>query len=220
MEYRRTYSAARRTRSAFLTALLVVGAALVVALGYRSLAPSPSAATLWTGDPSPSASSVAAEPLDPPRAAPPQTDRGVSRGGGAFDDGSPAVANLDADLLVALRLAEADAAGDGVRFTVNSGWRSPEHQEQLFREAVAKYGSEAEAARWVAPPATSAHVSGDAVDIGPSGAAEWLSEHGPWYGLCQIYENEPWHFELRPDAAGQGCPPMYADAAHDPRMRR
>ena len=31
-----------------------------------------------------------------------------------------------------------------------------------------KYGSEAEAARWVATPDTSAHVSGDAVDIGPS----------------------------------------------------
>ena len=32
-----------------------------------------------------------------------------------------------------------------------------------------------EAARWVATPNTSAHVSGDAVDIGPSGAAAWLS---------------------------------------------
>ena len=64
-----------------------------------------------------------------------------------------------------------------------------------------KYGSEAEAARWVATPDTSAHVSGDAVDIGPSAAAAWLSEHGAAYGLCQIYGNEPWHYELRPDAA-------------------
>ena len=66
-------------------------------------------------------------------------------------------------------------------------------------EAVSKYGSEAEAARWVATPNTSAHVSGDAVDIGPSGAAAWLSEHGAAYGLCQIYGNEPWHYELRPE---------------------
>jgi len=72
----------------------------------------------------------------------------------------------------------------------------------------------------VAAPSTSAHVSGDAVDIGPSDAAAWLSRHGAEYGLCQIYGNEPWHYELRRDAAAHGCPAMYADAAHDPRMRR
>ena len=76
----------------------------------------------------------------------------------------------------------------------------PEHQEQLLREAIAEYGSEAEARRWVATPETSAHVSGDAVDIGPSEAAAWLSGHGARYGLCQIYGNEPWHYELRPEA--------------------
>ena len=99
-----------------------------------------------------------------------------------------------------------DAADDGVEFVVDSGWRSPAYQEQLLREAVSKYGSEAEAARWVATPNTSAHVSGDAVDIGPSGAAAWLSEHGAAYGLCQIYGNEPWHYELRPEAVDHGCP--------------
>ena len=87
-------------------------------------------------------------------------------------------------------------------------------------EAVSKYGSEAEAARWVATPDTSAHVSGDAVDIGPSDATAWLSEHGAEYGLCQIYGNEPWHYELRPEAVDHGCPPMYADPTHDPRMQR
>jgi zinc D-Ala-D-Ala carboxypeptidase len=50
----------------------------------------------------------------------------------------------------------------------------------------------------VATPDKSAHVSGDAVDIGPSGAAAWLSERGAEYGLCQTYGNEPWHYELRP----------------------
>src|SRR5439155_1280350 len=98
-----------------------------------------------------------------------------------------------------------DAADGGVRFLVDSGWRSPAYQEHLFREAVAKYGSEAEAARWVATPDTSAHVSGDAVDLG-AGAASWLSAHGAAYGLCQIYGNEPWHYELRPEANAHGCP--------------
>ena len=136
-----------------------------------------------------------------------------------FDDELPGVANLDADLLGALRRAATDAAADGVEFHVDSGWRSPEYQERLLREAVAKYGSEAEAARWVATPGTSAHVSGDAVDIGPS-EAEWLSEHGAGYALCPVYRNEPWHYELRPEAGDHGCPPVYADPTHDPRMQR
>jgi len=135
-----------------------------------------------------------------------------------FDDHYPGVANLDPDLLRALREAATDAADDGVEFYVNSGWRSPEYQNQLLREAVSKYGSEEEAARWVATPNTSAHVSGDAVDIGPSDARMWLSEHGAEYGLCQIYRNEPWHYELRPEAIDHGCPRMYADPTQDPRM--
>ena len=83
-----------------------------------------------------------------------------------------------------------------------------------------KYGSEREAARWVATPSTSAHVSGDAVDIGPVGATAWLAEHGAAYGLCRVYGNEPWHYELRPEAIAHGCPPMYADPTQDPRMQQ
>jgi zinc D-Ala-D-Ala carboxypeptidase len=63
-------------------------------------------------------------------------------------------------------------------------------------------------------------VSGDAVDIGPSDATAWLSEHGAEYGLCQIYGNERWHYELRSEAVDQGCPAMYADPTDDPRMQR
>jgi hypothetical protein len=152
---------------------------------------------------------------------------GLGAAGGAipdgttvFDDGVPGVAHLNADLLGAVRRAATDAAGDGIRFTVDSGWRSPEYQEHLLREAIAKYGSEAEATRWVATPTTSAHVKGDAVDIGPASAASWLSEHGAAYGLCQIYDNEPWHYELRPEAIAHGCPARYPDPTHDPRMQR
>ena len=149
-----------------------------------------------------------------------EADGDVPDGVTVFDDGIPAVANLDADLLGALRQAATDAAGDGVEFQVNSGWRSADYQNQLLREAVSKYGSEAEAARWVATPKTSAHVSGDAVDIGPLDASAWLAEHGAEYGLCRIYGNEPWHYELRPEATADGCPPMYADPTQDPRMHQ
>ena len=136
-----------------------------------------------------------------------------------FDDGYPGVANLDSNLLHVLRDAATDAADNGIEFHVNSGWRSPEYQNQLLREAVSEYGSEEEAARWVATADTSAHVSGNAVDIGPFDATAWLSEHGAEYGLCQIYDNESWHYELRPEAIDRGCPPMYADPTHDPRMQ-
>ncbi len=104
-------------------------------------------------------------------------------------------------------------------FRVNSGWRSPRYQSGLLRDAVVKYGSAAEAARWVATPATSPHVAAVAVDLGFDARA-WLSEHGAAYGLCRIYANEPWHFELRPEAQDRGCPPLYPDPTNDPRMRR
>ena len=149
-----------------------------------------------------------------------EADGAVPDGTTVFDDGVPGVANLDPGLLGALRQAAADAADDGVEFFVDSGWRSPAYQEQLLNEAVSTYGSRAKAARWVATPNTSPHVSGDAVDVGPVAAAAWLSEHGAAYGLCRIYGNEPWHYELRRQAVGRGCPPTDADPTHDPRMQR
>jgi zinc D-Ala-D-Ala carboxypeptidase len=201
-------TAARRTRSTALAAAVVVGAALFAVLGYQSLA---------------SSSSSGASPVDilhDDHGRPGEADGAVPDGLTVFDDEYPAVANLDPALLGALRQAATDAAGDGVELFVNSGWRSLEYQEQLLEEAISKYGSEQEAARWVASPTTSAHVSGDAVDIGPSDAAAWLSEHGAEYGLCQTYGNEPWHYELSPEATDHGCPRMYADPAHDPRMQQ
>jgi LAS superfamily LD-carboxypeptidase LdcB len=136
-----------------------------------------------------------------------------------FDEETPAVGRLDPDLLDALRRTATDAEADGVGLGVNSGWRSPEYQRQLWQDAVVEHGSQEDAARWVATVETSAHVSGDAVDIGPVDAAAWLSEHGAAHGLCQIYRNEPWHYELRPEAVDDGCPPMYADPTEDPRMQ-
>lgn len=147
-------------------------------------------------------------------------DGAIPDGTTVFDDAVPGVAKLHSDLLGAVRRAATDATGDGIRFTVDSGWRSPEYQERLLREAISKHGSEAEATRWVATPTTSAHVKGDAVDIGPANAASWLSEHGAAYGLCQIYDNEPWHYEVRPEAIAHGCPASYPDPTHDPRMQR
>jgi D-alanyl-D-alanine carboxypeptidase len=226
---KRARTTTRRIPRILVACLLVVIAAIAAALGYQSLAPSSST----TASPSDvlrhaAPSRKSSRPLLPGmmssrldhRGALGEADGTVPDGTTVFADEVPGVANLDPALLGALRRAATDAADDGVEFYVNSGWRSPEYEEQLLHEAVSKYGSEAEAARWVATPNTSAHVSGDAVDIGPFDATAWLSEHGAEYGLCQVYSNEPWHYELRSEASAHGCPPMYADPTHDPRMQQ
>lgn len=141
-------------------------------------------------------------------------------GATVFDGQYAGIADLGSELLAALHAAATDAAEDGVTLHVNSGWRSAGYQDQLLRDAVAEHGSEAEAARWVATADTSPHVHGDAVDIARYDATAWLSEHGAAYGLCRIYENEPWHYELRPDAVDSGCPRMYPDPTYDPRMQQ
>ena len=63
-------------------------------------------------------------------------------------------------------------------------------------------------------------MSGEAVDIAPYDAIDWLVRHGAAYGLCQTYGNESWHYELRPGAPDSGCPEMYADPTHDPRLQQ
>jgi zinc D-Ala-D-Ala carboxypeptidase len=225
----RTTARPIRIRWFRVAVLLVVIAAVAAILGDRFPASSPSTA---------SSPSAAASPVHVPRSERRreadgavsdgatvdehrgplgEADGAVPDGATVFDDEIPGVARLDPALLAAVRRAATDA---GIEFVVESGWRSAAYQEHLLQEAIARYGSEAEAARWVATPDTSAHVSGDAVDIGPADATAWLSAHGAEYGLCRIYGNEPWHYELRPEAVDHGCPSMYADAAHDPRMQQ
>ncbi|MGW9020376.1 M15 family metallopeptidase [Leucobacter chromiiresistens] len=149
---------------------------------------------------------------------PTERDGVLPDGASPFDTQYPGVSGLDPALLSAVQAAASAAAVDGVEFAVTSGWRSASYQQQLLRDAVEQYGSESEAARWVATAETSAHVSGDAVDIGDLDATLWLSQYGAQYGLCQTYANESWHFELRPDAAAVGCPDAYLDPTFDSRL--
>lgn len=217
---------ARPLRAVLLTAVLA-GAVATGVYGCSSLAVPSSAAA-------PAPSSDASHVGDLPAA--PSGHRPHARGAGSaaagvadgvvpegvtvFDDRYPAVTKLDPALLTALRGAATAAAADGIEFDVNSGWRSERYQQELLDEAIAQYGSPEAAAKWVDTPTTSAHVTGDAVDLGPSDATAWLSRHGAAYGLCQIYRNEPWHYELRPDAVDGGCPAMYDDPTDDPRSKK
>jgi len=92
---------------------------------------------------------------------------------------------------------------------VDSGWRSPAYQDQLLREAVFReYGSEAEAGANGWPrPTPPPHVSGGRGRHRVRRPQRpGLSRHGAAYGLCQIYRNEPWHYELRPAAVVSWLP--------------
>jgi zinc D-Ala-D-Ala carboxypeptidase len=216
----------RRRRAA---GLLVVVAAIAAALGYQSLTSSSPTGASPTDALRGEDRGLRSEHRGPPGGLPGpsgenggalgEADGAIPDGATVFDDQYPGVANLDPALLAALRRAATDARGDGVEFFVTSGWRSSAYQERLLHEAVSKYGSEQEAGRWVATPDTSPHAAGHAADLG-SDASAWLSEHGAEYGLCQIYGNEPWHYELRPEAIDQSCPAMYADPTDDPRMQQ
>jgi D-alanyl-D-alanine carboxypeptidase len=129
-----------------------------------------------------------------------------------FDVENPIVAWLDPSLLSAVQDAARSAAADGVDVKISSGWRTKGFQQRLFDDAVRTYGSIETAKQFVASPETSRHVDGHAVDIVPVEADNWLIRNGSRYGLCQIYANEIWHFELAADTEGR-CPPLKPNAA-------
>lgn len=115
------------------------------------------------------------------------------------------------------RMATAGAK-DGVALVPISGFRTYAHQDSLFSKAVVKYGSEAAAAKWVAPAGFSEHHTGLAVDIGAESQmaddaeasfAEtvefaWLLQHAPGFGFelsfprgnAQGIAYEPWHWRF------------------------
>lgn len=150
---------------------------------------------------------------------PPSSTLGEEPDGGAlsapvspFDTSSLAVIRLDPPLLRAVQDAATSASADGVALVITSGWRSRAFQQQLLDDAMQTYGSLAVARQWVATPDESHHVQGKAVDIGPASAYGWMLAHSTQFGLCQVFANEKWHYELTADAEGQ-CPPLRTNAA-------
>jgi hypothetical protein len=114
-----------------------------------------------------------------------------------------------AQLVVAAR---AEGHADPLLLPV-SGYRSSATQQRLFDQAVERYGSEAEARKWVARPGGSAHQSGRAVDcwMGSSNDSRnvgtqrqtavwaWLVANTERFGFYP-YDAEPWHWEYNPPA--------------------
>ena len=129
-----------------------------------------------------------------------------------FDVSNPALAQLDPPLLNAVQDAARAATAQGVDLRITSGWRSEGFQQRLFDDAVRHYGSADIARQFVASPDVSKHVVGQAVDVAPVDADWWLVRNGAQFGLCQIYANELWHFELAVHQQGN-CPPLRPNAA-------
>ncbi|MEU8897550.1 M15 family metallopeptidase [Nocardia sp. NPDC048505] len=115
-------------------------------------------------------------------------------------------------LAAAYTQAEEAARAEGVTLYINSGHRSYGEQQAMWEDGIATYGSPEEARRWVLPPEESTHVSGQAIDVGPQPGAQWLENNGNRWGLCRIFANEWWHFELA-TAPGGACPALRADAS-------
>jgi hypothetical protein len=110
----------------------------------------------------------------------------------------PLVGHVDAsglDPRLARAVRELLAAARG-SVRVVSGWRSPEQQAALWAEALIKHGSPEAADDWVAPPGSSMHEKGLAVDVGGDVelAAALVGRLG--LPLWRPLAHEPWHFEL------------------------
>lgn len=97
-------------------------------------------------------------------------------------------------------------------FQIYSGHRDEGTQRRLWLAAVAKYGSEAAASKWVARPGGSQHEKGNAGDLNFGGkrldqadpaAVAWVRENAPKFGLKFRLDNEPWHIEGDPDFADE-----------------
>jgi D-alanyl-D-alanine carboxypeptidase/Putative Flp pilus-assembly TadE/G-like len=84
----------------------------------------------------------------------------------------------------------------GGAISVNSGYRSSDEQASLWAEALKRYGSAEAADDWVAPPGTSMHERGLAVDLGGDIplALRLIEKHD--LPLWRPMDHEPWHFEL------------------------
>jgi hypothetical protein len=138
----------------------------------------------------------------------------LSLGAGAIPHSLIRPSVIDNQLMNRFKAAQAAAKKDGQALYIASGYRSLSRQKTLFAQAIKKYGTAAEASKWVAPPLVSHHPWGVAIDVNypdePVGAG-WLEINGSKFGLCRVFENEWWHFEPV-IAPGWECPALVADA--------
>lgn len=116
----------------------------------------------------------------------------------------PGSGGLPPDSVIWERLSRliADAPG---QITITSGKRDPKRQQQLWEEALRKYGDPEIADNWVARPGNSQHEHGNASDLKFASAAvkAWVHKNAYRYGLSFPLSNEPWHIEVVEARGGQ-----------------
>ena len=113
------------------------------------------------------------------------------------------------------------ARADGIAYPLllpTSGYRpASKRRMQAWKDAIKRYGSVEEARKWVAPPSTSPHRTGRAIDLwmGSSNDSSnvskqkrtkaylWLKNNAQRFGFYN-YWREPWHWEYNPTAAQEG----------------
>ena len=147
-------------------------------------------------------------------------------GGAAARPDSFTKLNPDYAARVAAMLAAADNELGPRALTITSAYRSPEVQARLFADAVRKYGSEAAARKWVAPPGRSQHNRGLAVDFANSAGsllrdpnsreARWIAANAERFGLAVPMSWEPWQVELPGARGAQGTGSRVAAPAPQP----
>jgi D-alanyl-D-alanine carboxypeptidase len=129
-----------------------------------------------------------------------------------YDTSLPGIAKLDPALLKAVQQAAEAMKANDIKLHVTTGWRSKAYQRQLLEDGIKKYGSLEKAREFVSTPEESHHVTGHAVDVGPTDADDWLIRKGSRFGLCQTLSNEMWHFELVVKPGGD-CPTPKSSAS-------
>jgi hypothetical protein len=132
------------------------------------------------------------------------------------------MAGLDDDF--ASRLARFTAAAPQP-ITIQSGYRDNQRQAGLWQQALQKYGSPAEARKWVAPPGHSMHNRGLAADLGygggglgkgDAGLIDWAHKNASQYGMTFPLPNENWHIEPIGARGTPSAQPMVAGNADSP----
>lgn len=113
---------------------------------------------------------------------------------------------FDSRITGKIRELIAAAKEDGVNLAIISGYRTMDRSRMLYANKVAEYramgydeaAAKVEAARWVAPPGTSEHHSGLAMDIV---SADYYTKYSD---LVEAFENDPEAVWLKENCARFG----------------
>lgn len=128
---------------------------------------------------------------------------------GFSESSNPAIAGSDLTEATFNTVLQKLIAASGGKITVTSGKRDSKRQQELWEQALKKYGNESAARKWVAPPSGyklsdgtiakgSRHEHGLAADLkyADDATRKWAHEMAKQYGLHFPLSNEPWHVEI------------------------